>query len=97
LPSKLIRTAVPRLLETDLAQPAEAFFRDRFGEQWDFAIEIELRKAGPDMVAGRHSAAFADRVAAGPAPATAERTLRLLERLLDGATDEELHAWAPWW
>jgi hypothetical protein len=91
-----MRAPVPRLLETDLARPAEAFFRDQLGVQWDFAHEIELRKAGPDIVAGRRSPAFVSRLAAGPAPATDELTLRLIQRLANGATDEELRAWAPW-
>lgn len=85
-----------RLLETDLAAPVEAFFAGQLGPTWDFAHELELRNAGPDIVAANRSAAFARRLAEGPAPATDELTLRMLEFLASGATDAALRAWAPW-
>lgn len=92
----MTQRAAKRLLETDLAAPVEAFFAEKLGPTWDFAHELELRNAGPDIVAGRRTSAFVSRLADGPAPATDELTLRMLEFLASGATDTELREWAPW-
>jgi hypothetical protein len=82
--------------ETDLAAPVERFLRKRLGGDWDIAHELRLPHAGPDLVAGRRTRAFAERAAAGPPPVTSELQIRLTEFLADEATERELRRWAPW-